>query len=191
MFRIPELISVRNIRCNCGVELRGNPVREGVAEVFGFRCVKCSLVFVFSLELLHFRTYQITHLGSTPAAISPIGGAMPKFFRQLGFLTALLFLCNPRLRVQDMPTRVEAVHLLERANAASLPSSNMPNHKQDVTFRAYELDGTKKDGDFNAIYAKDGDRDEFNFGDYHGIRLTFQGKMLQNAYQQYPTELWK
>jgi hypothetical protein len=88
-----------------------------------------------------------------------------------------------------MPVRVEAVQLLERANAVSLPSSSMPNHKHDATFRAYGLDGTTKEGQFSAIYAKDGERDEFNFGDYHGIRLSYQGKMFQNSYQPYPAEL--
>jgi hypothetical protein len=53
----------------------------------------------------------------------------------------------------------------------------------------YGLDGTTKEGHFNAIYGNDGDRDEFNFGDYHGIRLSYQGKMLQNTYQSYPPEL--
>ncbi|MGC1620889.1 MAG: energy transducer TonB [Candidatus Acidiferrum sp.] len=114
---------------------------------------------------------------------------MPKFFRSFGCLAgSLLFLCLP-LSAQDMPTRVEAVRLLERANAASLPSSNMPNHKQDVTFRAYGVDGAVKEGNFSAIYAKDGSRDEYNFGDYHGIRLKYQGNMYQNAYQEYPPEL--
>lgn len=114
---------------------------------------------------------------------------MPKFFRPFAFLASSLLLFCMNLYAQDMPTRVEAVRLLERANAASLPPSNMPNHKQDVTFRAYGLDGSVKDGNFSAIYANDGDRDEYNFGDYHGIRLKYQGKMFQNAYQQYPPEL--
>jgi len=114
---------------------------------------------------------------------------MFKVFRRLGLLAALLILGEAFLNAQDMPTRVEAVRLLERANAVSLPSASMPNHKHDATFRAYGLDGTTKEGNFSAIYGKDGDRDEFNFGDYHGIRLSYQGKMFQNAYQAYPPEL--
>lgn len=114
---------------------------------------------------------------------------MPKFLRLIGILFALLLLCSILLSAQDMPTRVEAVQLLERANAVSLPSKTMPNHKHEATFRAYGLDGTTKEGQFNAIYGQDGDRDEFNFGDYHGIRISYQGKMLQNGYQAYPPEL--
>lgn len=114
---------------------------------------------------------------------------MHKFFRSVGYLAAPMLFLSMQLSAQDMPTRVEAVRLLERANAASLPSSNLPNHKQEVTFRAYGVDGSVKGGNFSAIYAKDGTRDEYNFGDYHGIRLRYEGKMYQNAYQEYPPEL--
>jgi hypothetical protein len=110
------------------------------------------------------------------------------FFRALRFLPVFLLACSIHLRAQDMPVRVEAVRLLERANGVSSPAHLMPNHKQEVTFRAYGLDGTTQDGRFSGIYSRDSERYETVFGDYHCITLHFPDRIVQNAYQPPPPE---
>jgi hypothetical protein len=66
-------------------------------------------------------------------------------------LSPFLFVFRVQLRAQDMPTRVEAAQLLERANGVIRPSHIMPNLKLEVVFRAYGLDGNVKEGMFDAI----------------------------------------
>src|SRR5713101_6959481 len=109
------------------------------------------------------------------------------FFRALRFLPLGLLAWSVHLSAQNMPLRVEAEQLLERANAVSLPSK-LPNYKQEVTFRSYGLDGTTKDGLFNGVYGKDSERYEFVFGDFHSIRLSFPDRIVQNGYQTPPPE---
>lgn len=113
---------------------------------------------------------------------------MLPFFRALRILPVFLLVFSFPLRGQSMPVRVEAVRLLERANAVSRPSHMMPNHKQEVTFRAYGLDGSTKDGQFNGIYSGDIERYETLFGDYHAISIHFPDKIVQNGYQPPPPE---
>jgi hypothetical protein len=62
-----------------------------------------------------------------------------------------------------MPTRVEAVQLMERANGVIRPSHIMPNRKLQATFRAYGLDGSVKAGTFEAVYTVDSERYETIF----------------------------
>lgn len=50
---------------------------------------------------------------------------MPAFFRALRFLPASMLLSSSILQAQGMPVRVEAIHLLERANAVSRPAHMM------------------------------------------------------------------
>jgi hypothetical protein len=73
------------------------------------------------------------------------------FLRALAILPVILLTSAIQLRAQDMPVRVEAVRLLERANAVSRAANIMPNYKLDGTFRAYGLDGTVQNGTFNTI----------------------------------------
>lgn len=113
---------------------------------------------------------------------------MLPFFRAIRFLPISLFAASFGLRAQDMPLRVEAVQLLERANAVSRPARVMPNHKQEVTFRAYRLDGTTQDGTYDVIHSGDIERYEIVLGDYHAISLHFPDKIVQNAYQPPPPE---
>jgi hypothetical protein len=68
------------------------------------------------------------------------------------------------LRAQDMPVRVEAIRLLERANAVSRPARVMPNYRLEVTFRAYRLDGSTQDGTYSVIYSGDKERYDIAFG---------------------------
>jgi hypothetical protein len=60
----------------------------------------------------------------------------------------------------DMPVRVEAVRLMERANDVSLAAHLMPNYKLEGTFRAYGLDGSIQNGTFNTVYSVDSERYE-------------------------------
>jgi len=114
---------------------------------------------------------------------------MLPFFR-LFALPSVVLACSLPLPAQDMPVRVEAAHLLERANFVSLPGS-MPNHKEEVTFRAYGLDGTTKEGRFNAILADGGQRYEYVYGDFHSIEVFSSDRMLQNDYQPIPPEVFE
>jgi hypothetical protein len=113
---------------------------------------------------------------------------MLPFFRALRFLLVLLLACSIHLRAQDMPLRVKAVELLERANAVSRPARVLPNHKQQATFRAYGLDGSLREGKFEGIYSGDRERYETVFGNYHSISLHFPDRILQNEYQPPPPE---
>jgi TonB-like protein len=113
---------------------------------------------------------------------------MLPFFRALRFLPVFLLACSIHLRAQDMPLRVEAVRLLERANAVSRPGHIMPNRKYEATFRAYGLDGTTQEGSFNVIRSGDSERYETVFGNYHAISLHFPDRIVQNDYQPPPPE---
>jgi hypothetical protein len=113
---------------------------------------------------------------------------MLPFFRALRFLPVLLLACSFHLPAQDMPIRVEAIRLMERANAVSRPAHVMPNHRLDVTFRAYGTDGSTHDGTANTIVSGDIERYEWVFGDYHAISIHFPDKIVQNDYQPTPPE---
>lgn len=113
---------------------------------------------------------------------------MLPFFRALRFLPVTLLACSSHLGAQDMPVRVEAIRLLERATAVSRSNHVMPNHKEEMTFRAYGLDGTTQDGTFNGIYSADSERYETVFGNYHAISLHLPDRILQNDYQPPPPE---
>jgi hypothetical protein len=113
---------------------------------------------------------------------------MRAFFRALWFFSLFLLASTIPLRAQDMPVRVEAVRLLERATAVSSPSHILSVHKQETTFRSYALDGSTKDGIFNVIYTPDSERYETIFGDYHAISLHFPDRIVQNGYTPPPLE---
>jgi Gram-negative bacterial TonB protein C-terminal len=113
---------------------------------------------------------------------------MPKFFRSLGLLTALLYMCGVQLSAQDLSVRVEAVKLMEHANAVSRPTHRTRNHKEEVTFRAYRLDGTTVDGRADNIIAGDIERYETTFGDFHSISIHFPDKIVQNDFPPEPAE---
>ena len=112
---------------------------------------------------------------------------MRPYFRAAGFFPFFLLMCSVHLSAQDMPARVEAIRLLERANAVSL-LANPPNYKQEEIFRSYGLGGTSKDGRFIGIFGKDSDWEEFVFGDYHMIQLSFPDRLVQSEYQPSPPE---
>lgn len=113
---------------------------------------------------------------------------MPAFFRAVSFFPALLFASTISAQGQGMPLRVEAVRLLEHANAVSRPPHVMPNRKQETTFRAYAPDGTSKDGTFDVIYTADSERYETIFGDYHAISIHLPDRIVQSKYVPPPPE---
>lgn len=110
------------------------------------------------------------------------------FPRALAIFPVILLTSAIHLCAQDMPVRVEAVRLLERANAVSRAANIMPDYKLDGTFRAYGLDGTIQNGTFNTIYSADSERYETVLGSYHAIALHFPGWIVQNDYQPPPPE---
>ena len=113
---------------------------------------------------------------------------MPPFFLTLHLLSVFLLASSFHLRAQDMPVRVEAIRLVERANSVSHPNHLMPNHRLDVTFRAYGLDGTTQDGTSNTIISGDIERYDIVLGNYHAISIHFPDKIVQNEYQPPPPE---
>ena len=116
---------------------------------------------------------------------------MPKFFRLLGSLMTLFSVHAIRASAQDLSVRVEAVKLMERANAASRPTHRIRNHKEEITFRAYRLDGTTVDGRGDNIIAGDIERYETTFGDYHSISIHFPDRIVQNDSPPEPAEAFE
>jgi hypothetical protein len=118
---------------------------------------------------------------------------MPKFLRQLGFLTALLLFFGVQTPspAQDLAVRVEAIKLMEHANSVSRPTHRTRNHKEVITFRAYGLDGTTMDGRAENIIAGDIERYETTFGDFHMISIHFPDKIVQNDFSPEPAEAFE
>lgn len=90
---------------------------------------------------------------------------------------------------QDISVRVEAVRLLEQANAVSRPSRPMPPVREVGTFRSHGLDGTVKDGRFDNLRDGNIERFETVFGAYHAISIHYPNKIVQNDYQPDPPEV--
>jgi hypothetical protein len=110
------------------------------------------------------------------------------FLRAVAVLPVILLAFTIQLQAQDMPVRVEAVRLMERANDVSLAAHLMPNYKLEGTFRAYGLDGSIQNGTFNTVYSVDSERYEIAFGKYHAISLHFPDRIVQNGYEPPPPE---
>jgi hypothetical protein len=90
---------------------------------------------------------------------------------------------------QDISVRVEAIRLLEQANAVSRPSHPMPPVREEGTFRAYALDGTTKDGRFDNLRDGDIERFESVFGRYHAIAIHYPDKIVENDAEPDPPEI--
>ena len=110
------------------------------------------------------------------------------FLRAVAVLPVILLASTVQMHAQDMPVRVEAVRLMERANEVSLAAHIMPNYKLEGTFRAYGLDGSIQNGTFNTVYSVDSERYEIAFGKYHAISLHFPDRIVQNGYEPPPPE---
>lgn len=113
---------------------------------------------------------------------------MPTFYPAHWLLPVFLLVPGIRVFAQDMPIRVEAVRLMERANGVSQPGSVMSNRKYDITFRAHGLDGSVKEGTYQVIQSGDIERYELLLGEYHSISIHYPDKIMQNDYQPPPPE---
>ena len=116
---------------------------------------------------------------------------MRNFFRQFKCSLVLLLACCHPATAQDIQTRVEAIRLMDRANAVSHSSHKPPIHKESVSFRAYRLDGMIVDGKVEKIFAGNIERYEITFGDYHAISIHYPDKIVQNEYEPLPQKLWR
>lgn len=114
---------------------------------------------------------------------------MPKFFRTFSLISCPLLLGSLPLAAQDIAVRTEAIQLMARASAVSRPSHVMPNHKQELTFRAYGVDGTLKEGESSTIISEDIERHETHFGDFDGVSIHYPDRIVQNDYQPPPPEI--
>jgi hypothetical protein len=101
---------------------------------------------------------------------------------------ALAILWCADAAAQDINTRVEAFRLMERANSVSRPTHRTRNHKEEITFRAYRLDGTTVEGRADNIIAGDIERYEVFFGDYHSISIHFPDRIVQKDSPASPPE---
>lgn len=105
------------------------------------------------------------------------------------FLLVLLFVFVPELPAQGIDVRVQAIRLLDRADVLSSTRQIGVNYEHNVTFRAFGVDGSEKDGQFTAIFSRGIVRFETNFGDYHCVVLHFPDKIVQGSqYQPEPPE---
>jgi hypothetical protein len=114
---------------------------------------------------------------------------MPRYLRPSGFLAALLLFCGIHLFAQDIAVRVEAIRLMEHANAVSRPTRRVRSHKEEITFRAYRLDGTTLDGRADNIISGEIERYETHFGDYNGTSIHYPDRIVQDDYQPPPPEI--
>jgi hypothetical protein len=95
-------------------------------------------------------------------------------------ILTVLPVCGTRLQAEDVKLREQAVHLMEVANAVSLPGG-LRNYEHVVTFRVHESDGTLKEGTFTRVSAgAAGQRDEITFGDYHAV-IVFSGDRISQT----------
>jgi TonB family protein len=113
----------------------------------------------------------------------------PRGYSVLAQALAAMLICVAPLQAEDVKLREEAVHLLELANAASLPGG-LRNYEQTVTFRVHEPDGTVKEGTFTRVSAgASAHRDEISFGDYHVIGVVSGDRASQNGPLVVPPEV--
>jgi hypothetical protein len=102
---------------------------------------------------------------------------------QLTCLVVAFCICS---RAEDVKLREEAVHLLEVANAVSLPGG-LPPFEQTVSFRVHEPDGSVKEGSFTRVSAgAAGHRDEITFGQYHSVYVMYADRVSGKRNAQEP-----
>ncbi len=105
-----------------------------------------------------------------------------------GLFAAIFLLSGMRANAQDLAVRTEAIKLMEHANAVSRPTHRTRPHKEEITFRAYRIDGTTMDGSANNIIAGDIERYEVTIGEYHSISIHFPDRIVQNDSSPEPAE---
>jgi len=105
------------------------------------------------------------------------------------WLLAPLFLLPALLSAEDVKLREQAVHLLEMANAASLPGA-LSSYDQVVSFRWHENDGSVKEGTFTRVWENPGNhRDEITMGDYHLVMVISGNRISSIASGPMPPEV--
>jgi hypothetical protein len=107
---------------------------------------------------------------------------------------ALLFIlmaCVPVICLpQDVSLREEAVGLIERAHAASLPP-NFPNYEYSGTFRLLAASSAVREGSYTRVTVQGaGMREEITLGDYHAVNVFANGTLATNrTSQMVPAEI--
>src|SRR6266404_1387800 len=78
---------------------------------------------------------------------------------------------------QDPEVRCEALELMERASAASLPAK-LPNLERVDTFRVLDAGSGPREGTFTRVVVQGtGRREEASFGDYHLAEVSTGGNL--------------
>jgi Gram-negative bacterial TonB protein C-terminal len=103
-------------------------------------------------------------------------------------LSSLLAFFSLPAPAQDMAVRVEAVRLIEHANAVSM-IAGLPDFRMDVSFHAYSVDGGRTDGAFHRILTPDGQWIECIYGPIHSIAIFTKTGVIQTQYETPPPEL--
>lgn len=93
-------------------------------------------------------------------------------------LTLLALLIASTLSLaQDAQLRQEAILLLERANAVSLPP-HIPSFEHSIAFRVLDSDSGAQEGTLTRVVVQGtGRRDEITFGDYHVVNVLTRGQL--------------
>jgi Gram-negative bacterial TonB protein C-terminal len=96
-------------------------------------------------------------------------------------LVFLLIVFGPAVCLpQDVSVREEAVSLIERAHAASLPPS-FPNYEYTATFRVLDTSSAAQEGSYTRVAVQGaGIREEITFGDYHVVNVYANGTLATN-----------
>jgi len=110
--------------------------------------------------------------------------------RALGFFPVLVLTFSVPLPSEDLNLRMQAVHLMEMANAASL-TGGLRNYRQTVSFVVYDRStGAPTAGTFTRLSAGSaGHRDEITFGDYHSTRATAGNRVSATQTAPEPAEI--
>lgn len=96
-------------------------------------------------------------------------------------LAFLLFAHVPVIGIpQDVSLREQAVSLIERAHAASLPPS-FPNYEYSGTFRLLDTSSAAREGSYTRVTVQGaGMREEITLGDYHAVNVFANGTLATN-----------
>ena len=97
-------------------------------------------------------------------------------------LVLILIAFGPILSLpQDVSIREEAVRLIERAHAASLPP-NFPNYEYSGTFRLLDTSSSDREGSYTRVTVQGaGIREEITFGSYHVVNVFANGTLATNS----------
>ena len=96
-------------------------------------------------------------------------------------LAFLLFALVPVICIpQEVSLREQAVGLIERAHAASLPPS-FPNYEYSGTFRLLDTSSAAREGSYTRVTVQGaGMREEITLGEYHAVNVFANGTLATN-----------